>query len=134
MTEDSLTAFFGICFLMAAQHVDVISDPWKEDADDRIPSIAEGMTKEVFLQHLHFIHLQPRPKSGAPPPPGASPEWYSEASAAQQAPLDKIRAFLRVLCSRFGHSWDPGLSTVLDESGIGLKSKCASPFCFHDDQ
>lgn len=123
MTEESLMTFFGICFLMAGLHVKVIHDPWKEDADERIPSIAESMREEVFLQHLKFIHLEPLPESTAQRPAGASPEWYSDDSAAQHAPLDKIRAFLRVLCTRFGQFWDPGLDTVLDETGIGLKRK-----------
>ena len=140
MTVDSVSTFFGICYLLGAHHVQVVHDAWKQDSDFRIPGVAEAMREEVFLQHLKFLHFQPRPRTPATPQ-STNPEWFKAAPADQQGapppPLEKVRAFHDVIRSNFAKLWDMGFITVWDESGIPMKCRLScfgaklEPICIH---
>ena len=83
MTEASLLAFLGVCYLMGAYGVQSIHDPWSKDPALRKADIADIMKEEVFKEHLHFISF-------------AS---LHDMDTKDENPLRKVKPFSQVVCS-----------------------------------
>ena len=105
MSEASLLAFLGCCYLMGAYGVQSIHDPWSRDTAFRKADIADSMTEAVFLQHLHFITF-------------AS---LHDGDAKDDNPLRKVKPFIDTLIKSFARMWTPGMNLTLDECCIAYK-------------